>query len=52
MTSNSQSAPAPKVPAALLNERRDGWHAFTRFLAINIVALVVFLLLMLLVFKG
>ena len=48
MASNSGT---PKVPAAILNDRRRGWEGFKKFIFINCVAVAVFLLLMLLFFK-
>jgi len=47
MASSSNSGVEPKVPTALLANRRDGWHAFTRFVVINCVAIAAILLLML-----
>jgi len=47
MASPSNSGVEPKVPPALLTNRREGWHAFTRFVVINCVTVAVVLLLML-----
>lgn len=46
MASNSQQT--QPVPASLVAERKASWHAFTRFTALNCIALAVLLLLMLL----
>jgi hypothetical protein len=47
----SPTSRASEPPAAFVNERREGWHAFTRAIVIQSVAVAVFLLVMLLVFK-
>lgn len=47
MSHNSHSATPSAVPASLIAERRAGWHAFTRFIVANCVAIAALLLLML-----
>jgi hypothetical protein len=51
MANSSHPEAASEPPAALTAERRAGWHAFTRAIVLNCVAVAGVLLLMLLVFK-
>ncbi|MDP9126787.1 MAG: hypothetical protein M3N08_00815 [Pseudomonadota bacterium] len=52
MADQSHAAhPAPPVPAELVDERRHGWHAFTRMMFWNAVATAAVLIVLLLVFK-
>jgi len=50
-SSNSTAPSEVRVPPALVAERRAGWHAFTRAIVWNSVAVAATLLLMLLVFR-
>jgi len=47
MASHSNSTAEPQVPVSMLKERRQGWHAFTRFIVMNCLAVATILLLML-----
>jgi hypothetical protein len=51
MARSPHSDAASEPPAALINERRAGWHAFTRAIMLNCVAVAALLFFLLLVFK-
>jgi hypothetical protein len=46
MQHDTHAAPS-QLPADYLNEHRAGWHAFTRFVVANCVAVAALLVLML-----
>jgi hypothetical protein len=51
MSQHSHAETPPKVPSALVNRSREGWHAFTKAIVWNCIAIAALLLFMLLVFK-